>query len=126
MAESAEVFGKPNRRGVNYLAPVPMFDPMLAAARELVKSLEWFGREVGKAEDLCTNMETVTAQMVESKIAEDAARHVDAAVKRLREKIMEARNYHDRLDGLAADLHGGEDETFKMPRVAGIGSVAHE
>ncbi len=122
MAESAEPFGKPRR--VSHLAPVPMFDPLLKAARDLVQTLEWFGREVEKAESLCTSMESVTAELLESKIAEDASRQIDAAVRSLRQRVEEARGYHARLGRLASELHGGDDDTFKLGRIGQIASGA--
>lgn len=129
-----ETFGVPakSRRTVSHLAPVPMFDPMLAAARDTVQALTWFRREVTRAETMCTNMEQVVTEMLESKIAEDAAKHVQAAVFRLRDTTNKASNFCTRLENLTAELQGGTfeegEDTFQGPArlMTKLASVAHE
>lgn len=129
--KTVELFGA--KRTVSHLAPVPMFDPMLASAREMVQSLNWFRREVTKGETLCTNMEQVLAEMLDSKIAEDAAHHVAASVQRLRDNMTKASNFCTRLENLTAELqgdHAESEEVFEMPNVGWANKqgkdIAHE
>lgn len=114
----AEPFGAPSKKA-NALAPVPMFDPLLHSARQVVESVAWFRREVNRADQLCANMEQVVGEMVQAKIAEHATKQVELSVARLREQVTKAHQFCERMEGLTADLQGGDifDAEFKMPRM---------
>lgn len=121
MAEgnNVEPFGA--KRAVSTYAPVPMFDPLLQSARDIVGALDWFKREIAKADMLCTNMESICVEMEQAKIAEFASKHVTQAVQRLRTQITRVSEFCQRMEALTADLQdsGMLEEgttTFKMPR----------
>lgn len=129
--KEATAFGVPAKsraagKPVSHLAPVPMFDPMLQSARDMVQSLNWFRREIGHADNLCTNMEQVTEELLASKIAEDAAKHVQAAVAKLRANVTKVSGFCQRLELLTAELQGGMDTDFEMPETYRRVGVAHE
>lgn len=122
MSESGEApFGAPTKAvakaAVSHLAPVPLFNPMLSAARALVQDVNWLKGEIAKIDTVCTNMEQICGEFTQSKTMENAAKHMEASVQRLRQQVTKVSDFCVRMEGVTAELHGGvDDDDFEMPR----------
>lgn len=120
--ESVAPFGAPAPKGtavaavVSHLAPVPMFNPMLNAARDMVQGVNAFRAEIARADELCTNMEKLAQELTESSIMPNVAKHMEASVQRFRSQVTKVSDFCVRMEGVTADLHGGMDEDFKLPK----------
>lgn len=117
--EGAAVFGAPTKpkATVSHLAPVPMFRPMLAAARDLVQGVNQFRAEIARADGLCTNMENICRELTESRIMPEASKHLEASVQRFRSQVTKVSEFCVRMEGVTADLQPPStlDEVFEMP-----------
>ena len=113
MADIDEPFGVPTK----HKAPVPAFDPLLDAARGVAQSVAWLRREVNRAMMMVENMHGVAKEMLDSKLAPDATKHVEAQVGILHTQIDRLNDFCLRLEGLSAELStvGIMEEKIKLP-----------